>query len=145
MSKYQSLGSFFIIGHQVCVYISRKCVYKHEWILSFTFLIYFAVVENVILISFSKTDWCLGYMVWLDVDKICQQLWLQNICDWFLGGAPTSICHFFCLFICSSDCPSVAHHISGTKHVIRIFGTHVQNDDMYRRFFGLLNFNSLDR
>ena len=42
--------------------------------------------------------------------------------SFFLGGASTSICHFFC----SSICPSVVHHISGTvHHLIIIFGTHV--------------------
>ena len=41
----------------------------------------------------------------------------------FLGGAPTSICHFFHLSVCPSL--SVAHHISGTiHHLIIIFGTH---------------------
>ena len=68
----------------------------------------------------------------------------------FSGGAPTSICHFFCLSvrpsIClsvhpsvclsvclsvrssirPSICLSVAHHISrALHHVIIIFGTHV--------------------
>ena len=44
-------------------------------------------------------------------------------CNTFLGGAPTSIYHFFRL---PSVCPSVAHHISGTvHHVIIIFGTYV--------------------
>ena len=38
----------------------------------------------------------------------------------FLGGAPTSMCHFFR----PSICPSVAQHISGTvHHLIIIFGT----------------------
>ena len=58
----------------------------------------------------------------------------------FLGGAPTSICHFFCLsispFICLSVHPSVAQHISGTiHHVIIIFGTLMQSDDISRCFF----------
>ena len=38
----------------------------------------------------------------------------------FLGGAPTSICHFFCLSVHLS----VTHHISGTvHHLVIIFGT----------------------
>ena len=41
---------------------------------------------------------------------------------------------------------SIMHHISGTvHHVVIIFGTHVQNDDISRRFFHfLLNFVFLD-
>ena len=39
----------------------------------------------------------------------------------FLGGAPTSMCHFFR----PSICLSVAHHISETVyHLIISFGTH---------------------
>ena len=50
----------------------------------------------------------------------------------FLGGAPASLCHF-------SIRPSVAHHIPETvHHLIIIFGTHVQNDDFSKCFFGLL-------
>ena len=42
----------------------------------------------------------------------------------FLGGAPTSMCHFFRPSICPSVCPSVVQHISGTvHHLIIIFGT----------------------
>ena len=62
----------------------------------------------------------------------------------FLGGAPTSICHFFCLSICPSVCPSITHHISGTvHHLIMIFGTHVSNDDISRcsfHFFKIMIF-----
>ena len=40
----------------------------------------------------------------------------------FLGGAPTSLCHFFY----PSARLSVMQHISGTvHHLIIIFGTHV--------------------
>ena len=54
----------------------------------------------------------------------------------FLGGAPTSICHFFCLSVHPSVHPSVAHHISGTvDHLTIIFGTHMQNDDISRAVF----------
>ena len=53
-----------------------------------------------------------------------------------LGGAPTSICHFFgwdtplymllFLSVGLSICLSLVHHISGTiHHVITIFGTHL--------------------
>ena len=42
----------------------------------------------------------------------------------FLGGAPTSTCHFFCLSVHRFVCPSVMQHISGTlHHLIIIFGT----------------------
>ena len=43
------------------------------------------------------------------------------ICVWFLGGAPASLCHFFCLSVSLS----VAHHISKTlyHHLILSFGT----------------------
>ena len=55
-------------------------------------------------------------------------------CHWFLGEALTSLCHFFCSFVCPSMplsiCLSirlfVMHHISGTIHrLIIIFGTFV--------------------
>ena len=53
----------------------------------------------------------------------------------FLSGAPTSICHFFCLSV-YPVCPSITYHISGTvRHLIMIFGTHVSNDDISRCFF----------
>ena len=41
----------------------------------------------------------------------------QPIIAGFLGGAATSICHFFCV------CLSVVHHISGTVHHPVIFFT----------------------
>ena len=45
----------------------------------------------------------------------------------FLSGAPTSVCL------------SVGHHISGIIcHVISIFGTHVENDDISMGFFHFL-------
>ena len=57
----------------------------------------------------------------------------------FLGGAPTSVCHFFHLSIHPSIhpfvhpslsirlCPSVMHHISGTVHYLTIiFDTRVK-------------------
>ena len=58
----------------------------------------------------------------------------------FLGGAPTSVCHFFRFSM--SVCPSVAHHISRTIHyLIIIFGTHVKNDDISRCFFHVFVFH----
>ena len=59
----------------------------------------------------------------------------------FLGGAPTSICHFFPQSVHLSACPSVVRHISGTiHHLIIIFGTHMLNDDIvfFYFFFWLL-------
>ena len=32
-----------------------------------------------------------------------------QVTNHFLGGAPTSICHFFCLFVCLSIHPSIVH------------------------------------
>ena len=56
----------------------------------------------------------------------------------FLGGAPTSLCHFFRL----SVRPSVLYNFSGTvHHLIIIFGTHVQNDDISSCFFHFLKFS----
>ena len=56
----------------------------------------------------------------------------------FLGGAPTSMCHFFRL----SVRPSVLYNFSGTvHHLIIIFGTHVQNDDISSCFFDFLKFS----
>ena len=50
----------------------------------------------------------------------------------FLGGALTSICHFFC----PSVCLLISHHISrAARQVIIIFRTHVYNDDISRHFF----------
>ena len=44
----------------------------------------------------------------------------------FLGGAPTSICHFFGPSVHPFVHLSVVHHISGTVyHLIIIFGTHM--------------------
>ena len=44
----------------------------------------------------------------------------------FLGGAPTSICHFFHLSVCLSVSPSTMHYISRTAHcVIIVFGVHM--------------------
>ena len=68
------------------------------------------------------------------------------MCPLFLGGAPATICHFFCLSVCLSVhlsvCPSVLHHISRTVHyLILIFGTNVQNDDISTgTFFIFLKF-----
>ena len=61
-----------------------------------------------------KVRKCLKYM------KIFETLTLTL--HGFLGGGPTSMCHFFW----SSIYPSVAHHISGTAHhLIILFGTHM--------------------
>ena len=64
------------------------------------------------------------YFLEEDLGKVCPKYFVYD----FLGGPPTSICHFFppfiCLFICPSVRPSVMHHISGTvHHVIIILGT----------------------
>ena len=58
-------------------------------------------------------------------DKPFAGILVITVCD-FLGGAPTSICHFFCWPIHLSVCPPIDDHISGTvHHVIIIFGTRV--------------------
>ena len=57
---------------------------------------------------------------------------MESINFRFLGGACTSICHFFR----PSISLSVAHHISGTvRHLIIIYGTLMLNDDISRHFF----------
>ena len=54
----------------------------------------------------------------------------------FLGGAPTSICHFFCSSVSPFILPSMVHHISGTVHHLNlIFGTLAYNADICRCFF----------
>ena len=59
----------------------------------------------------------------------------------FLGGRGTHL--YMSLFL--SVHPSVPHHISGTiHHLIIIFGTHLQNDDISRRFFHFFIFFYFD-
>ena len=66
----------------------------------------------------SMSCFCLSG-VWVLVFRVLVYFFSHQL---FLGGAPTSICHFFH----PSVHPSVAHHISGTvHHLIIIFGTHV--------------------
>ena len=81
------------------------------------------------------------------LDKSLQKLFssqknygfLRKILFTFLGGAPTSICHFFRLSVRPSVCLSVAHQISGTiYHLIVIFGTHISNNGISRCFFHFL-------
>ena len=51
----------------------------------------------------------------------------DQIMTLFLGGAPTSIYHFFH--------SSVVHHISGTIHHVIIIFVRLVNDDISRNFF----------
>ena len=72
---------------------------------------YFAVEQNDSPSSKTETS---SVVSW-HFDKLAMLL-----CVFFLGGAPTSVCHFFH----PSVRPSVARHISGTvHHLIIIFGT----------------------
>ena len=58
-------------------------------------------------------------------------VWL-SVCPFVNPPIRPSVCPSGCLSVCLS----VAHHISGTVHdVIIIFGTHVENNDMYRHIF----------
>ena len=60
--------------------------------------------------SVNRSDLINSVYLWLNFSILFSHV--------FLGGAPTSICHFFHL--------SVAHHISWTVyHLIIIFGTHM--------------------
>ena len=65
------------------------------------------------------------------LENICNDILLtlcydRFLCLLFLGGAPTSICHFFCPSVNPSIRWSVGHYISGTvHHVIIFFVTHV--------------------
>ena len=76
--------------------------------------------------------------------KVCQFFNYFSKILYFLGGASTSICHFFrpsvCPCICLSVCPSVrpSHtiHISEIIHYLTIiFGTRESNGDTSRCFF----------
>ena len=64
-------------------------------------------------------------------------VWVRTFLYQFLCGAPTSICHFFCLFICRS------HSIS--QELIIIFGTHVYIDDPSKPFLFFLIFQAIKR
>ena len=60
----------------------------------------------------------------------------------FLGGAPTSVCHFSRSSVRPSIRQSVPHHFSGAvHHLIIISGTHVQNNGIARRFLFFVFFH----
>ena len=66
-------------------------------------------------------------------------VWVRTFLHQFLGGAPTSICHFFC--------PSIRRSHSISQELIIILGTHVYIDDAPKPFlfFLILIFQAIKR
>ena len=81
----------------------------------------------------SCTRWSLLMKIYFLLSpRFCRTSFISQMRKWFFGGAPTSVCNFFC----PSVCPSVVYHISGTMHhLIIIFGRYMQNDAISRLFF----------
>ena len=93
-----------------------------------------SVTENEMEVNICLTFFSCGFGVLCVTKKYEKSV--------FLGGAPSSMCQFpsvrpsVCLSVRPSVRPSVTHHISRTvHHLMIVFITHVQNDDISRRLF----------